>query len=457
MSYKAQILRLQNVRPHPNADRLKLATAQGNQIVVGLHQNEGDIGIYFPTDGLIDDAFCQKHDLYRRKDEAGNPAGGMFDRYNTSSGCGGRVRTQRLRGEVSDGFWMPISALEVSAEDAAAAADEGFEFDEWKGEPICQKFIPGRNRQSSSGGGNPKKKRLSSIMFKEHFDTNHLGKCYTNLPKDAEYIWTEKLHGTSMRFGHVLVDRQLSWYEKVARFFGVTVQDQEWVYLNGTRRVVLDKNYKRGTGFHSDAIRDRVVESLMNNLRKGETVYGEIVGFEPDGRSIMPTVDLSKLVKADPKYYGFYPAVFSNAGINSMIFKYGTNKENPTPFALFVYRITLTNEDGHSIDYSWNDVIARCAELGINHVPELMRAYVSTDPFEAMTSEDVLKLSDDLSQEASVLDGSHFKEGVCLRIEKSGIVPHVYKFKNTHFKIVEGIIKDSGVIDIEEEASIENE
>ena len=51
MSYKAIVTRLSNVRPHPNADRVKLATCHGNQVVIGLDSNEGDLGVYFPSDG----------------------------------------------------------------------------------------------------------------------------------------------------------------------------------------------------------------------------------------------------------------------------------------------------------------------------------------------------------------------------------------------------------------------
>jgi hypothetical protein len=49
----------------------------------------------------------------------------------------------------------------------------------------------------------------------------------------------------------------------------------------------------------------------------------------------------------------------------------------------------------------------------------------------------------------SVLDPSHIKEGVCVRIE-GGLNNKTYKFKSFEFKVLEGIIKDSGVVDAEE-------
>ena len=43
----------------------------------------------------------------------------------------------------------------------------------------------------------------------------------------------------------------------------------------------------------------------------------------------------------------------------------------------------------------------------------------------------------------------HIKEGVCVRIE-GGLVNKTFKFKSFEFKVLEGIVKDSGVIDTEE-------
>jgi len=51
MAYKAMIAKLTNVRPHPNADRLQLATLEGYQVIIGLNHKEGDVGIFYPTDG----------------------------------------------------------------------------------------------------------------------------------------------------------------------------------------------------------------------------------------------------------------------------------------------------------------------------------------------------------------------------------------------------------------------
>ncbi len=105
--YKATILKIKNVRPHSNADRVLLATCHGNQVVVGIDTKEGDLGIYFPTDGQLSHEVCHYNNLYRESSLNYEPDGktGMFDTNR-------RVRTQKFRGEISDGFWMPINMLD---------------------------------------------------------------------------------------------------------------------------------------------------------------------------------------------------------------------------------------------------------------------------------------------------------------------------------------------------------
>ena len=51
MGYCGFVTTLVNVRKHPNADKLQLADCLGNTTCVGLDAMEGDLMLYFPTDG----------------------------------------------------------------------------------------------------------------------------------------------------------------------------------------------------------------------------------------------------------------------------------------------------------------------------------------------------------------------------------------------------------------------
>jgi len=441
--YKATVTALKNVRSHPNADRVKLATCHGNQVVVGLDSEEGNLGVYFPSDGQLSHEFCHANNLYRESSLNKFPEekGGMFD-------ANRRVRAQRFRGEISDGFWVPLhyfSFIQVSGLDV-----EGFEFDEWQGVPICSKYInPATIKIARENQGKKTRVAKSSIMFKEHFDTSHFGKQIHEYQKGQHIIVTEKLHGTSGRVGHVQIERELTWKDRLAKRLGVRIQENEWKYLNGTRRVVIEES--SGTQFHDPTIRDKAFNLFKDNLRKGETIFFEIVGYESTGATIMPSVSTKSLSdKSFSKIYG-----------EKMTYSYGCE---PGQCEIYVYRMTITNEDGQSIDYAWEDVVNRCKEIGVKTVPhistftlkELELDYRNHHAIPREEEVDERDLQNYFEEEIrkmgsgpSVLDSKHIREGVCVRIE-GGINNKTHKFKSFEFKVLEGIAKDSGVIDTEE-------
>src|SRR5687768_2017671 len=102
--YTAVVTKLTNVRKHPNADRLQLADCCGEQVIVGFEDKEGELGLYFAGEGRIHIDFLKANNLLSYKDENGERKGGLFDEK-------GKVRTQKLRGEKSFGFWCPINYL----------------------------------------------------------------------------------------------------------------------------------------------------------------------------------------------------------------------------------------------------------------------------------------------------------------------------------------------------------
>ena len=258
------------------------------------------------------------------------------------------------------------------------------------------------------------------------------------------------IHNTSFRVGHVLTNKRFKWHEKLLKMFSVDLNTKQWEYLNGTRRVVIEES--AGKQFHDPTIREKAFKLFKGNLRKGETVYGEIVGFESTGAHIMSAVDTTKMKdKEFTKQYG-----------ERMSYSYGCA---PNDCDFYIYRITYTNEDGHSIDYTWDDIVRRCSELGVKCVPLIRKITFEEIDYKisaikhlagAINSVDdrdiqaeFIKIIESDGQGPSVLDPRHIKEGVCVRIE-GGLVPQTFKYKSVTFKILEGIIKDSGVVDMEE-------
>lgn len=438
-NHKLVVVKINNIRPHSNADRLRLVTIFGNQVVIGLNEIEGDLGLYFNSDLRLSKEFCRANDLYRRKDENGKPAGGMFDE-------NGKVRCQKFRNEPSDGFFIPINSLTFT-QGHIDFLKEGDSFQDFNGVKICEKYVvPDKNIQNTSKF---KSKKYDSIMFPKHIDTSHLMKHLTDISITDRIVISEKIHGTSGRYGHVKYERKFTWLEKLLKKLNVLISDTEWVYLNGTRNVVLTPDKDRTSEFHDPSMRDLSIVDFKNNLRKGEVVYFEVVGYEPSGKPIMNSVDTSKMKDKE-----FTKKYANHEDGKTMVYKYGCH---PGEFRVYVYRIAISTEDGHQYDLPWNDVKLRCVELGVDHVPEMFNGTVKELLEESnYTFSDISKglstIIDIMSSGHELLDHSHLREGVCVRVESKLDNITIYKHKSFEFKVMEDIEKSSGLENLEEQS-----
>ena len=102
MAYVGYVVKVEHLRKHSNADRLQIATFFGNDTIVGLNTQIGDMGIYFPVDGQLSERYCAVNDLVRRKDENGKQCGGYLDPDKRN------IKALKLRGEKSDGLFMKL-------------------------------------------------------------------------------------------------------------------------------------------------------------------------------------------------------------------------------------------------------------------------------------------------------------------------------------------------------------
>lgn len=415
------------MRAHPNADRLRLATVKGYQVVVGLDAQEGDLGIFFPCDGQLSEEYATQNDLVSRTDPiTGEKAGGYFSTNR-------RVRSQRLRGEKSDGYFADLNSVHYTGVSISDLVD-GYAFSELNGKPICNKYYTPATLKAMKGG--TQKVRKEYPTFPKHIETDKYQ--YLNrIPENAVIYITEKLHGTSGRFGYVSVENSVkrTWLQKLLRKPQHTVREYE--HLAGTRNVVLDGGGARNGYYADESFRTHAIQGIQGNLHKGEVIYFELVGYTTDGGLIMPSVDTSVLKdKQISKQYG-----------KLMTYTYGTS---PGECRLYVYRIAHTNEDGVLIELPWVQVKARCKELGVNHVPEVCDPFVYTENKVGKVNLDEAVAS--RMEGPSTLDDRHIREGVVLRIESEEGTEFV-KSKSFTFGVLEGYIKEKDdYVDMEETA-----
>ena len=469
--YNAYITRLKNLHKHPNADRLQIGECFGNAVVVSMEYEDNQLGVYFPSDGQLSVEFAEANNLLRKKDENGNNIGGYMDPDKRN------VTAIRLRGEKSDGLFLPINSLESFGD--ISTLKEGDRIDNFNGHEICCKYIPRtQNRRGHYSDGNKTRKKKVAVapLFAEHADTEQLAYNLGVFKPGDEIEITLKMHGTSQRTGYLptLKGYKRTIWDKIFRKEGTPIYD--WGYVSGTRRVVLD-DYEGGY-YGSNEFRETHSKVFEGKLMKGETVYYEVVGFTHTGAPIMGNGNNEKVGKDFVKQYG-----------KETVFSYGCDptgkkkiygKDNDGVFFIetdvpksdiYVYRMTITNEDGFVIEYTPDFMRYRCEQMGVKTVPVFAKGTVDCEGVHIYSPNEELygftheteNVGDTVKQVAEKfyagpdpIGKTHTREGVVVRIINRPKFC-AYKHKNFEFKVLEGIIKDtSDAPDMEEAQSIIN-
>lgn len=421
------ITRLQNVRPHENADSLQLCTVFNNQVVISKDMNEGDLIFYVPTDMQLGKEFCEANKLLRS-------LGGFIDDDKRN------VKCIKLRGERSDGIILPVKCLEGFTDVSELKA--GDRISVLNGVQIVQKYVPKHKPKYSVPKHHIIKHKAEELkkkypLFAQHCETEQLDYNMDVFQVGDEIIITEKCHGTSGRTSHndAIVDVPQNWLEKKINKLLRKGPEKEKrpVYVSGTRRTIMGE-FEGKDYYGTDAFRKVIHDDFeqKDKLHYGEEIFYEIVGYVDKNTTIMPSCANSKVKdKEFSKMYG-----------EQTNFTYGCE---PGQSDIYVYRMTFTNKDGYTIEYPWDLVKLRCDQMGLKTVPEL-------DRFMFTSKEDLLSRVDAFLDMPSTIDGRHVSEGVCVRRNNS-VGFSVLKKKSYYFKCLEGLIKDAGIADIEEQES----
>lgn len=188
------------VNEHPNADRLLVGDVKGFTVVVSKETEDGQLGVFFPSDLSLSDEFCVANNLYPVYDSLGHRIGGGFiDPKNR------RVRAQNFRGVKSEGLWVPLTYfnyfLTKSQQHINAYYDlqktEGFQFSELAGDIICEKWLNPETLKVIRANQKAGIKQAKETRFLPmHPDTVQLKYYIDKLPIGAKITFTEKLHGT---------------------------------------------------------------------------------------------------------------------------------------------------------------------------------------------------------------------------------------------------------------------
>lgn len=463
--YKVYVTELKNVRPHPNADRLVLADCFGNTVCVNKESKEGDIGVYFPEGGQVSLEFAEANNLLRKKDDAGNNIGGYMDERR-------KVTAIRLRGEKSDGLYLPLTCLESFGDISTLSVGESVEL--FNGHEIATKYIVKTSVRHGSGGNHTRKVKVEvAPLFSEHADTEQLAYNLSAFKPGDQIEITLKMHGTSQRTGYLPVFKGYKYATWIEKWFAEGALKAEeanggkmmpwdkkiydwiikratpiydWGYVSGTRRTVLE-DYEGGY-YGSNAFREVHSKKFEGKLWKGETVYYEVVGFTDTGAPIMGSCGNEKLGKDFVKQYG-----------KETVFSYGCDFDGGkepeihdencgAPYIvkgpqsdIYVYRMTMTNEDGNVVEYTPEFMRYRCEQMGVKCVPVFKNFTIHSIELELASQtagEFVKTIAEKYYDGADPVGKTHVREGVVVRIINRPKFT-AFKHKNYSFKVLSGI------------------
>lgn len=216
---KVEVVKLTSVIPHPNADRLELATFEGMayQVVTAKGNFQpGNLAFYFPIDSVIPDKFLDEF--------------GIRPYYSK------KLRAAKLRGIFSEGLLIPVSEN--------FTGNVGDDYTEYFGVTKYEYPIP----QNMSGD-------VEAPIGQYKFPSpEHLKRYRDVLHEGEQVVVTEKIHGTNFT---ILVDEN-----------GTHIGSHNYFWKNNE----TNKNlvYIRAYNEHS----------ALHKIPLNTQVFGEIYGIQ---------------------------------------------------------------------------------------------------------------------------------------------------------------------------------
>ena len=411
-NYCATVVRLPETRFElKNLDNLIGVSIFGFEVIVSK-DSPSQLGVFFSAETQLSDEFCYNNNLYRHGNLNINPDEKGYLEDNR------RVKAIKFKGNTSNGLFMPLSSLSWTGVDISLLK-ESDEFDMLNGKEICKKYEVARRNAKLQQTVDRGFVRADKKFMPEHIDTENFFKNHDKIDPETEVIVTQKLHGTSIRIGHTLVNHKPTLIERIASWFGAKIIEHEYAYLYGSRKVIKDANNPNQIHFYETDVWTNEGKKLDGLLPEGYLVYGELIGWTEDGK---------------PMQRGY---------------TYGLPEGT---CEMYIYRIAIINEKGYFTDLSWNQVKEFCAKNGLKYVPEIATCQMKTltdIDFQVMKSFMDVRYFEGgkrncvwLGENKDVVD-----EGVCVRAD--GLIPKILKAKSPKFLLHETQMLDTGEEDLE--------
>lgn len=189
-----EVVQIDSIVPHPNADKLEIANIRGTTVVVGKGTFQpGQQVVYFPPDicipELVADTLGVKKYLKHAHYSLGDPI---------KTQC--RVAACRLRSYPSYGFVCPLDVL-TDPTVHKLGDDVSSDFDAKKYDP------PKRPQAIMAADAAPE-----HPAFHKYTSIEHYWRYPSTIQPDEVVVVTEKIHGTNSRVGIINVDGEWRFF-----------------------------------------------------------------------------------------------------------------------------------------------------------------------------------------------------------------------------------------------------
>ncbi len=167
-----EVVTIDAVNPHTNADKLECAIIKGFQVVAGKGNHKpGDVVVFIPYNSVVPQELSDKY---------------AFTQYLSK----GRVKVAKLRGEPSYGVIIPNECNWAVGEDVTERLG-------------IKKWTPEVRNSTSIGGAARADEECQHLLFPKYTEIENLRHYNTVIQEGEEVVVSEKIHGSNARIGMV--------------------------------------------------------------------------------------------------------------------------------------------------------------------------------------------------------------------------------------------------------------
>lgn len=249
-----EVCEIKDIQPHPNADRLDIATVKGWNCIVGRGSYiAGDWCVFFPPDSVLPDYLIESYELEFLKK-------------------GGRVGTLKLRGYISQGLVLPTDCVGLKYNGYFTLGDNVADVLGVTKYEVAERVTSNQRKVTS--------RKVQNSYFTKYTEIENIQN-FNDIFEDGDMVViTEKIHGSNIRFGWLPIEinfKSRDWLGILRSLWKKYILRESHEFVYGSHNVQLQWDNQKN--FYGKNIYAEILKQIdIPSLPKGYTFYGEVYG-----------------------------------------------------------------------------------------------------------------------------------------------------------------------------------